>query len=86
MSLSKIVSAFYDDTYNYHPDIGVRMKSIASPTLAYEFFQDLFNGIPFSQVKGKYGNRTVRVDDAFVNLEKNWGDLQKAARKQFGFN
>lgn len=62
------------------------MGAIAPPTIAYEFFQDLFNGVPFSEVKGKYGNKTVRVGDAFVDLEANWNVLGTEARRQFGFN
>ena len=83
VTLSQIANTFYNDTYDYHPDINVRMGAIASPTIAYEFFQDLFNGVPFSEVKGKYGNKTVRVGDAFIDLERNWGRLSDQARLTF---
>lgn len=36
--------------YEFDPDMNVRMKAIASPTLAYEFFQDLINKVPFKEV------------------------------------
>lgn len=66
------MNSFYSDTYSFDPSFANRAKAIASPTLAYEFFQDLFNLVPFEKVKGKYGNKTIRIDDHYFDLEKNW--------------